>query len=280
MRSANHHYIPKAILRGFCFEPERIWYHNKRFSNEIEPRNIKSIFRRRHLNTFTDNQGNKSDVLESVFARHIDDKINNFTSNLKSFLEEETEEPFRNEIKSDFILFFYSHLKRTPDFHEPLLEETFGKVTSEESLKRIIEEHGPFSDESIRFALTSEELSRTKQNARVQALASHSHRIFSILDRMSICVAKPKSIRKTFIVGSLPIARFHNHPDAKLGEGGVELWTTLTKDLAVGFCDPTDHRKLFLDDSLVRKINTQIFKNSTCVGSYSEKLIQSLLAAR
>jgi len=141
-------------------------------------------------------------------------------------------------------------------------------------------QHRPATEEETELLRNEDFQTRILANTRDENFSRQSQKILNVLASMRIVVARPDNPKKTFIVASNPVARFEDHPSQPIGEPGVELWTTMSPTLAVGFVavDMKDSN-MSLSNHLVRKLNTCLTLNSHAIAGNSEKLISSLTAS-
>lgn len=275
---ARHHYVAKAILKNFCFSGETTYYlHKESFPSEATPRNIGTIFTRRHYNSLKEDDGAKNDALEKFFAYELDDFIPRWTSIFEKSLDTGKILFSDNAEKFRFIQFFYNHMKRSPDFIEPIVEKVSKEVFNRDLVTEFEKKYRPLNDFEKQKILSDKFQKLVTNNSRVVNLSRQSEEILETLASMKVIVATPNSRKKQFIVGANPVIRFEDHPFQPLGETGVELWTTLTPKIAVGFvASPIGEDILMLQDDKVRKMNVQLTKTSSRIAGRSEALLQSL----
>jgi hypothetical protein len=172
-------------------------------------------------------------------------------------------------------------MKRTPDFIEPLVEKVQSEVFDRDLISRIEGRFRPLSN-SERVLLDCPDFrARATANSRVSNFSRQSVRVLDLLASLRVFVATPARRNKQFIVGSNPVVRFEDFPKQELGTPGVELWTTITPKLAVGFAHPerahgSNSQAKILKDSDVRTLNRTIAKKSDAIASRSRSLLISL----
>lgn len=282
MPSANHHFISQCILKNFCYEGEKLHYFTRRRESEgVVSRNILSVFKKRHLNSFRNEEGVVNDGLEAFFADNFDNKIGSIIENIETAVSRNSKVYFSNDDHHFLVQFLYNHMKRTPDFHDPIIDDIIGSQFFHEAVEEIELEHGEVDAELKEKLLSEKNLERTISQARVMNLARQNTEILDTIAMKSVLIAIPQNSRKQFIVASKPVVRFLNEPNAKLDNEKLELWTTLTSRLAIGF---QGHRNapeiIILDDASTRKLNLALANQSTAFAGASERLIQSLAAPR
>ena len=275
-----HHYVPQGILRNFCFQSETTWYLcRERFPGEPKDRNIGSIFCRRHFNSYQNDDGTKDDTLERFFGEEFDNFIPLWIKKFETALAAGKAAKLSVDERVRFVQFFYNHMKRSPDFIEPIVEKVTQKTFHPDSIRELEERVRPLTDDE-RLKFSSKKFQqKLAANSRVVNFSNQSLKILETLNKMSIALARPARTNKQFIVGSNPVVRFEDYPSQRLGEKGVELWTTLTPTIAVGFVNSVNVPVLELHDDHVRKMNWQLAKDSRAIASKSPKLLSSLAKA-
>lgn len=279
--SKNHHYVPQAILRHFCISGDTILRLERSSElQEPEPKNIEKVFQRCHLNNFERRDGTKGDSLEKFFGREFDHYIPSWIEVFREALRTGELDFDSDENKNRFIQFFYNHMKRTPDFIDPIVTKVSEEVLHDNLAEEYEREHRALSARE-KSLLDSPEWRRTIiSNSRVSNLSKQSERVLNLLASMKIYVATPTKASKQFIISSKPVVRFEDYPKQKLGTPGVELWACFTPRIAVGFSVPsTASSVLLFDDALVRKMNLGAAIQSKAIAGNSAKLLRSVARA-
>ena len=84
--------------------------------------------------------------------------------------------------------------------------------------------------------------------------------------------------RESFVIGSCPIARFHR--GIPLTRRDVQFWLPIASDMSVSPYFSCGWEKCVeVRDPFVRKINREIFRQSSAIARRSEKLIASFSRA-
>ena len=243
----------------------------------IEEKNIEKVFQRFHLNNYTRVDGSHDDRVERFFGEQLDNYIPAWIEKFQEALDT-NKLRFKNEIdRSRFILFFYHHIKRNPDFHGPILTSVVKEVFHKNIQREIEAKLGPLSNEEITKLNSPEWRNKIASNTRVENISSFSEGIISRLAGMQICVASPKHRTKQFIAASKPVVRFEDYPNQELGTRGVEMWTTLTPRLAVGFvAGPVRDPLLKLGNQDVIKMNEALTTQSSEIAGNNSVLLHTL----
>lgn len=277
-KSKRHHFIPQTILKEFCVSGRSTFYVSKNADSRVpQKRNIVTIFCRRHYNSFLEMNGEKNDVVEKFFAYRLDNYVPEWSAVFKSAIKDGKLEFANQASRFLFIQFFFNHIKRGPDFIEPIVQKASADIFHP-NLESELNAEGFELTEVDKLLLEDEDFRETViSNSRVHNFSRQSEGILDRLASMGIYVATPMRSTKEFIVASQPVVRFEDYPFQQLGEPGVELWTTFSPRIAVGFAAPgAGSNCLQFDDTLVRKLNHQLTKQSTAIAARSERLLNSL----
>ncbi|NOC91817.1 DUF4238 domain-containing protein [Ruegeria sp. HKCCD6604] len=275
---SKHHYVAKAILRNFCVSGKSLYYVSKQSDSKVpERRNIDSVFRRMHFNSFERKDGSKDDTIERFFAYELDNYIPDWVGTFQRALDTGKLTFSTQDLRYRFIQFFYNHKKRSPDFTDPLVQEVANETFTADLAREFEATYRPLTDDE-KLLLDDESFrARAIRNSRVSNFGQQSVKILSRLEKMKIIVGTPKRANKQFIVSSNPVARFEDYPKQELGELGVEEWTTFAPNIAVGFvADSSAPDCVLFDDANVRNLNRALTKNSQAIASTSQLLLQSL----
>lgn len=124
--SKDHHYVPQGILRRFCFSGETTYYLTKerypdyyhakktKYLLGVEERNIKSVFKRRHYNSYINANGQKDDFIERFFAKELDDYIPTWINIFETSLKNEAPPSWDEKLRDRFVQFFLQPLHQEP----------------------------------------------------------------------------------------------------------------------------------------------------------------------
>lgn len=245
----------------------------------MQRRNISTIFKKRNLNTILRPDGTKDDSLERWYATQFDDRFPNIIRQVSDCLERRSNFSPRPRDRDFITQFFYNHTKRSPDFNlthglDAKFEGLFDEIVSE------VHADGRFSSPEKRLLDDPKFRQRVMNNARVKVLSQQPLHILEMLSRFSLVVAVPSRTNRSFIVASQPVLRLTNDSNTDLALGDVELWMTVSPDIAIGLVARSPAPQVIkLNDKQVRHINLNLFAQSVSIASRSEALLQSIVAA-
>lgn len=279
-RSKWHHYVPQGVLSKFCYSGSKLYYYSKnRCSEGVDSRDIEKKFRKRHYYSVTTPTGQKSDILEREFLQVLDSKFVEFVTQFSVAFSAGKLPVIDVPTRGFLQQFLYYYAKRNPDFERQ--SGIYPDSPVEEVKKTLSSFEKAFGEiDRLEFARLTEPKKADEifQFARVASLARSSPEVNERLGRMSVHFAIAPN-NKQFVIGSNPVVRLENQKNAVLGDGFVELWTPILPRVMLGFAGPNAGFDEFIHipTEEVRKVNVQMFKQSTEVGGASRRLIQSLV---
>ncbi len=229
MISANHHFIPKAILRKFRFDGDSLYYFTKRSRKKgVQTKNINSVFKKRHLNSFKDSTGKSNDNLELWFGSGFDNHIKDLIEKWEKIATRQSPFMISGEDRHFFVQFLYNLMKRTPDFHQPGIDKNMTEEALEDVLREAEEVSGPISKQEKMQFKGDAKTQNYKSIIRVKMLAGQSSKVLNLMEGKGIFIATPESKKKQFIVASSPVTNFLEKRDTDMWHPGYEIWVTLS----------------------------------------------------
>ncbi|MBW4986093.1 DUF4238 domain-containing protein, partial [Mameliella sp. CS4] len=259
------------MLRNFCFESNAVYYVEKAHpGREPKRRNISSIFCRRHYHSVLKQKTHYDTDLEAFFANNLEAYIPEWTSIFKRAVSSGRIEFGSEDLQTWFIQFFYNHMKRSPDFLDPIAKSSMSEVFHPEVIEEVERNFRPLSQKEKERILSPEFQDETLWNSRVVNISKQGMEVLEIIAEMDLVVAT-SARQKDFIVASNPVARFERYRNQRLGEIGVEMWTTFSASIAVGFvAKGAGTGTLFLGSGLVL---TQSQKMTVAASAIAEKKV-------
>lgn len=260
-KSKKHHYIPKGILRNFCFASDSIWFFNKDKAAEgVKRRNIDNVFYAHHLNSIWLQQGQKweRDVsVEDFFSNEIDNEIPEMVRVLERFMGDRPLDTLQADERRQITQFFYNHMLRTPE-------------VSQKNVEKVLygQNYGSNQKRDQKFEDTARSIAAGHQNTKVL------NELFSL----KLAIAKPENPKKQFIVSSNPVIRICEPGKSNILDHSVQLWAALTPKLAVGLISgETGFVRAKLSTRQVSAWNKSWAGQSSCFAAQSKELVQSLV---
>ncbi|KIN71672.1 DUF4238 domain-containing protein [Sulfitobacter guttiformis] len=272
----NHHYVPQALLRNFCFEGEAVWYHYKN-GKKTAPirRNVEGIFSDYHYYTIEED-GKKSAHVETGFYQKVDDLFARIDQEAKNIFDSGSIPHFSGDSLNSLYHIFSIFAKRTKDF--------IGNLEGNQ-LVRLTDDLDEEASTALRLFLSQksdEEKEQMVKNARIRAQAPESKKVLAGLDGHKAAWATAP-VNKQFILGSYPIIRLDDGVKNRLGSLEVELWIPMSPHRMLGLVHPDkaqSKRPILLSPAKVREISEYIFRNSTELASANFDLLASLMKRR
>lgn len=270
-----HHYFPKALLRGFCFEGESTYYMIRGGNKGPERRNINSILCKRHLNTYEHLNGERDVSLETFFAENFDDRIGGIVSRISKPKGLFDLQDVLSENRRFLVQFIYNHQRRTPEFLDQF--EVEGMLDG--TIRRVLKATGvpnP-SENDVRSTLNEKQRASAIKRAKVHGMARQSKSVLDLMNAMNLVLAMPEGNKQSFIAASNPVIRATNDGDTNLKTGDVEIWAVIAPKILVGLIRPhIPGGAIILPTRVVRKVNETLFKQSRAAASGSKELLLSL----
>ena len=284
-RSRQHHYVPRALQRWFCFRPNNIWYSKKSkdgLFGDPELRNIDSTFRERDYYTVLQD-GEPSDDVEKRFYGAVDDYLGALLKQVHSIFDSGRTPIFEGRALSDFRQMAYLLLKRTPDFLGEHDDEALGRDLTEATIESIRQSGQLVEDEEVLFEDLSQptRLRQLGRDIRVRAQIAHSSKVVEAMAdfdvRWAICE------RGALILTSGMMYRIGNGGVNGLVNPKMEIWFPIGPTRCLVMVRDPDKRipiASLISQSKVREINEYGVRRYSQIASHSEALIKSLLRNR
>ncbi|WP_297586061.1 DUF4238 domain-containing protein [Roseibium sp.] len=171
--------------------------------------------------------------------------------------------------------FVYRQFSRAPDAFDRLgLTGEFDQDWDEaiEDLERVRGSLDPALKSQLRDPAKRD---RRLQNVMVKARSNSGEDMLKVLCQRGIMVAFIEAQNKSFVIGDHPQIRMG--ATGHLGDHQTEFWMPIAPNVAVspwGNVGAVDRHIMKPDD--VRRLNTEIFKNSNLIAGRSPQLVRSL----
>jgi hypothetical protein len=275
----NNHYVAQMLLKRFKSATGELFYFNKEKPEKgIAHRKTDRIFSGSHIYTAYDKNGKADVTLESEFYKQLDNTTSPIIDKVIAAARAGQLPSLTAVERSLWDKFFAHQWQRTPDFHNKILILKDAKAALHWSIARYEEKYGPVSDEQRLSLLEDVEMERIQQSAKVAALRRDGPRVIGALASRGIAIARISNPDISFVIGSLPIARFQR-PGLGLDDESVEAWFPISHDIAVSPRFVSTAEKLVeVGDDHVQIINRQIYRQSTEVAGRSMKQLEALVS--
>lgn len=271
------------LLRRFTDKNGKLFFFNKRFPGKgVLPSTPGNLFCEANLYTAKDKDGAIDVQLERDYAE-LESLANPIIEKIVTSARRGQEPHLTDRERETWDIFFCSQWMRVPDVRE----KVFDQENIKSRLSRLIavfEAHArPLTSSEASDLQDPAWVERVKQNAMIDALKRPSPQILKILKQKGMCIAVIRKPGKSFVIGSLPIAKLAYRGREHIAEPTVEMWLPIAFDVAVSpAIIPSGNELLreIRDDSIVRRINGAIFRESTVIAGISKRLIASLSHSR
>lgn len=252
-RPKRHHIVPEMLLRNFTNKNGRLHFFRKSSEKKCILETVPHNFCVEcELYTVYDPDGTADVSLEKQLSRLEGEAA----PVIRKIIEKaRAGEPsgltsFEKETWDRFLICQWA---RTPDMINQILSR--GKKKTKEELTTLKEKIG-------------------KKYLFYDLINPPPYRL-KVLGDKGLLVATTHNSKKSFLIGSSPIARFgHGIP---LTDPTVEFWLPIAQDVAVTPYFARGHEELRkAQDATVRKINEETFRQSSAIGGCSYNSIASL----
>lgn len=273
---SNHHTIPKFYLKNFCNEAGQVYFYDKKSasnSKKISARNPRSIFQRKHHNSFLHDDGSYDESLESGFSKH-DTIASIFYKKIISQLENDEVPVFDAHTRNQFDRYNIFLFMRQPEIIDPIIGSNPVSIFTS-SIESYEEKTGQ--------KLSPEEISDAKYHLKADQLHAVQVQRGQVREgplralaakRLMFCrIENPK---KSFIIGSQLFVRFGGDRDLRTAE--TCLFAPMSSKLAFVYVPPNETREIYdiVDPQDVRRLNIAIAKQSRMFAASSEALVRSI----
>ncbi len=273
------HYVPQMLLKRFTDENGKLYHYVKHPDvQEVLYKYPNNVFFEKHYYAFYDDDNNKDNSLEKKFAK-LEGEVDQILEKIVTLVRSGKKPGLSSDEKQLLDQFTYYQWKRTPD-----AKHLGNKTNIDEALEYSLQEfdrlYGPLSD-SLRVQAENIIKDETVQhNARVLAVADPGHDVLDHLDKCGLGFAIISNPKKSFIIGSLPIAKFTLPNHTHIRDPKVEVWFPVASDIALLPAPPWpkgEEKIINISmDQHIRKINEAIASQSTLIAGRSKELISSL----
>ncbi|WP_420429106.1 DUF4238 domain-containing protein [Kordiimonas sp.] len=273
-----HHYIPQFILRNFCANDGFLFAYSKQSERssvyQVKPKNV---FLRKDLYAFEGAGGELNVSLEKGYAR-LESSVAPIVERMVNAVREGDVPLMSREERGIWDAFFYHQLKRTPDYHNPIIaRQNFDKILAD-GIAEWEAQKGKLSQEKLREFSDPIKRKKIRQQAKIIGLAKSNPEVSRLLAKMGIRILKIVDAKKSFVVGSNPVVRMGPPNAGYLGHPEYEMWLPIAHDIAVSpNGSETGVQTHFLNDhNAIRRLNAKLFAQSEMIAGRSKQLVKSL----
>ena len=264
-KKRRNHFVPRMLLKNFTDKGGRLYFFDRRFE---EKRILKTtpdvLYRERDLYVVRDEDGNRDDSAEDLFAEFEREAAPVFDKIITAVRD--GKEPVLNSSeRATLDRYIYFQWARVPDTSDYILGHT---------LKRMSLEDPEIGD------LSPEELAEFGKGVNVESLVGGitepRERILSVLRNKSLAFVVIRRKNKSFVIGSRPVLQVFPDPSDSVPKAFTAMWLPLAHDVAVAYGEGEGGLMEFTEDQELRRFNENVFKQSRAIAGRSDKLIASL----
>ena len=241
----------------------------------------KNLFVQKHFHTFHNADGSKNFALERAFAE-LESATDPVIEQIVSFVRNRSKPALSHYDKAIWDNFFYAQWRRVPDAIDEHMKSSEVEKSIFETVQEYEETVRPLTEAEREYLMSDEGLARLRQNAKVIALASPGEKVLEALEAKGLGIAYITNPKKSFILGSYPVAKLTLPGRANLSDPSVEAWLPISRDIAI---TPAPEKNTIQvvhvsDERHIRRINLAIASQSNIIASSSRQLVSSLAAPR
>ncbi|WP_366655292.1 DUF4238 domain-containing protein [Fodinicurvata sp. EGI_FJ10296] len=276
-----HHFVPQMLLRNFCDVDGKIWHYNKKFGKRrVISANPESIFF--NTNLYRIETGQNNDLSAERYFSHMEGLAKPVIDKMCISARNGKIPALTDEDKKIWNMFLFLQWKRTPDSLSELKENVDMEVLINDCINDFGKIYRSLADEERRNYFTTNVKQRMSNNAWIMAIGHFGPEVEAAIRDMSIAIAVIRKSKKSFIIGSRPVAKLTPPSTSHLGHPGVEVWLPVASDVAIGiFAGKGKDLVIQLNDfEWLREFNFSIYIQSTVIAGRSERLVKSLITAR
>lgn len=277
-----HHSIARFLLSRFADESGLIHLFDKRRPEKgIISTNPKNAFVERHLYSQTNDDGSK-DVSVEKFLSKIESEASAIVEKIVAAARANAVPNLTAAEMTVWVRFFYLQWKRVPDVHDMAFNYTEYENYLTEVINEFETDSRPLSADERKQIEDPEFQKQLRQDVRARAVALPSKRVEQILSDKGLIVARICNPKRSFVIGSYPIAKLTEDGRNHLSDPSVQMWLPLSFDVAVtpGGARGTEEFVEFTETEHIRYLNERIFSQSTAIAGRSVALIKSLTGIR
>jgi hypothetical protein len=278
-----HHYVPISLLERFTNEDGKLYVFDKRLPEKgVRISTPEDVFVERHLYSIMKKDGTKDTWLEEEYA-DLEGVSKPVIGKIVAEARESRVPEFSTQEREIFDVFFYQQWKRVPQVRDKVFAQEDPQSRLSRSIAEFETEARPLTDAERRDYQDPETIKRLMHNAMITALAGPSSEVLALLREKGILIGIIRKATKSFVIGSLPVAKMTYPGREHLSDPSVEIWLPLAFDVVVTLASLPSARELLRemqDDAIVRHINETVFKQSTIIAGRSLKLLESLARPR
>ncbi len=262
--SKNHHYVPRSIIKRFCFSGNStLLYDGRDPELGYRQRNVEKAFQKFHANTISTKDGGKSDFVEKWLAQQIDDPIaallDNSRNDIGVIFQEESRKVLANYLATLVL--------RSPNTREALFQGNKWSLRAASLLFSIIGKLSPSTVGGFFGGNVPDDMTEALKIAVPTFLDEKTMKLFEDA-QLTLCT--PPNNSDVFCLGDFPLMRYDD-PRNAVGDLCHEVWFVLSPTLAACFFFKTtldvEGRITELPRHFVRRLNYDFAMRSRFVAA-------------
>lgn len=266
------------LLRRFTDERERLFVFDKRFPEKgVLTSTPRQAFSENYLYLRYANDGSRDYSIEQALGR-IEGIANEIIEKVVLAAWGRKCPDLTRMEKESWDQYFLSQWRRVPDVYpsEQVVDDDLSQIVDD--LKgRLVS--GRLSTKALEHFLADKSMvSQIKQNARAGVAVTLGEEALNILESKGLCIAIITSSKRSFVIGSNPIAKSTPLGRTHLADPEVYAWLPIAHDVAITPALSRGQEELVeaRDKGWVRRLNEATFNQSTAIAGRSRRLVESL----
>lgn len=268
--SKNHHFFPKGILRGFCFEGDSTFlFDGSQPEKGVCQKNIERVHRKFHANSYKTVEGKRNDFTEFWLSKEVDDKIAKVVQRLRV--------PYDGRISEDdrevLVRYMLTSVTRNPSQTDAMFKLLSVEGLVDGAMTEIGVDEATIQSKWGDVAPPENVIEYLKATWALDLPEDIVKRVLNF----GLFLCRPSNDMHQFVLGDFPIMRYDNL-STQTQQKCSEIWSVLAPDLAVSFVEFPDGNDVAEFDVLlppahVKKINYDFAQRSKHVISHCPVLL-------
>jgi hypothetical protein len=272
-----HHTVPQFMLREIAAEDGTLFAYDRRTPDRgVFSERFQKLFVEKHFYSYELEDGRKDPRPEQFLSELESNAAPVFKRVIHAARQGRLEDLSRQD-RGAMTSFMYFQWKRSPDTISTRMLDAFD-TEIDQGLERFEREHRPITQAERASFASPDFRQRMRRNARVGATVGAGGEALQAIAKTGLHVVRIAHARKSFAIGSRPVAKLTLPGDTVIGSPNVEFWMPIAFDVALVWCGPSVYRLVqCVDAALIRNTNLSIARQSTVVAARAAALVKSLI---
>ncbi|GJD73602.1 DUF4238 domain-containing protein [Methylobacterium goesingense] len=276
---AGQHFVPEMLQKRFVDPEGMLWVYDKRVPGRgIWRSKPKGIFKERHVYTVARPDGGPSAMVERALGA-VENAADPVLGRIVDRVRAGQSLNLSADERRTLLLFLYIQHKRSPEFFRSFPLDGDVEDLALSAIEVMEAESGPMPPDQRAAYLSAAGLKQVEQALRMSVLMNISPQVFGVLEARGIAVAFIPRSDRSFVLGSLPFARFMSSRGREdLGDPESELWLPIASDVAVSTYGAKGEDRVvhLVQDRPIRQVNGALVGQSSVIASGSRDLLRAV----